>query len=113
MVSGGLASVFAVELTTGRALPAPTATTTRSVPSWLAIAQERAGQRAGTTFGNDSTVLVGDTPNDVKAGLEAGVRVIGVATGKTSLAELREAGAAWAIDAVAHVGALVGALVPD
>lgn len=33
-------------------------------------------------------------PNDVEAGATAGVRVIGVAGGKTSLEELREAGAA-------------------
>lgn len=69
----------------------------------VAIAQERASKRAGVAFGNDATVLVGDTPNDVAAGLAAGVRVIGVATGKTSLDELRDAGAMWAVDEVAAV----------
>jgi phosphoglycolate phosphatase-like HAD superfamily hydrolase len=34
-----------------------------------------------------------DTPNDVEAALTAGVRVIGVATGTTSMEELRTAGA--------------------
>ena len=57
------------------------------------IARRRAGERTGTRFDDDHVVLVGDTPNDVKAGLSAGVRVIGVATGKTSEEELREAGA--------------------
>ncbi|MFD1044202.1 HAD family hydrolase [Kibdelosporangium lantanae] len=59
----------------------------------VAIAQRRAAERTGTTFGNDHTVLIGDTPKDVEAGLVAGVRVVGVATGKTTVEELREAGA--------------------
>jgi len=60
----------------------------------VAIAQSRASARTGTTFGNRNTVLIGDTPNDVEAGATAGVRVIGVASGKTSVEELRKAGAA-------------------
>ncbi|MGH3855899.1 MAG: HAD hydrolase-like protein [Pseudonocardiaceae bacterium] len=59
----------------------------------VAIAQRRAAERTGVVFGNDATVLVGDTPKDVEAGLAAGVRVIGVATGKTNTQELRDAGA--------------------
>lgn len=64
----------------------------------VAIAQQRAAERTGVEFDNDATVLVGDTPNDVAAGLAAGVRVVGVATGKTSLGELRDAGATWAVE---------------
>jgi phosphoglycolate phosphatase len=48
-------------------------------------------------FGNEATVLVGDTPKDVEAGLAAGVPVIGVATGKTSAEELRQAGAQYVV----------------
>jgi phosphoglycolate phosphatase-like HAD superfamily hydrolase len=62
-------------------------------PKLVAIAQQRASERTGVAFDNESTVLVGDTPKDVEAGLAAGVRVIGVATGKTSGESLREAGA--------------------
>ncbi|MCU1658610.1 MAG: haloacid dehalogenase [Pseudonocardiales bacterium] len=62
-------------------------------PKLVALAQQRAAERTGVVFGNDATVLVGDTPKDVEAGLAAGVRVIGVATGKTSVQELRHAGA--------------------
>ena len=69
----------------------------------VAIAQQRASQRVGIEFGNDATVLIGDTPNDVAAGLAAGVRVVGVATGKTSLDELNQAGATWAVDEVQSV----------
>jgi phosphoglycolate phosphatase-like HAD superfamily hydrolase len=58
----------------------------------VALAQQRVRARTGVVFGDDGTVLIGDTPNDVEAGLAAGVRVIGVATGKTSAPELRDAG---------------------
>jgi phosphoglycolate phosphatase len=69
----------------------------------VAIAQQRASERTGTEFGSANTVLIGDTPNDVAAGLAAGVRVVGVATGKTDLEELRAAGATWVVDEVAAV----------
>jgi phosphoglycolate phosphatase-like HAD superfamily hydrolase len=59
----------------------------------VALARRRAGERTGVVFGGDATVLVGDTPKDVQAGLAAGVRVVGVATGKTSVQELQQAGA--------------------
>jgi len=62
-------------------------------PKLVTLAQQRAAERTGVTFGNDATVLIGDTTKDVEAGLAAGVRVIGVATGKTSVQELRDAGA--------------------
>jgi phosphoglycolate phosphatase len=63
----------------------------------VAIAQARATERTGAVFGNKSTMLVGDTPKDVEAGLAAGVTVIGVATGKTSAEELRNAGAHYVV----------------
>ncbi|MBB4910592.1 HAD family hydrolase [Actinophytocola algeriensis] len=73
----------------------------------VAIAQQRASERTGAEFGNEATVLIGDTPNDVAAGLAAGVRVVGVATGKTDLEELRAAGATWAIDEIKAVTRLL------
>jgi phosphoglycolate phosphatase len=60
----------------------------------VAIAQNRASTRTGTRFESRDTVLVGDTPKDIEAGIAAGVRVIGVASGKSSVQELREAGGA-------------------
>ena len=62
-------------------------------PKLVFLAQRRAAERTGVVFDKDATVLVGDTPKDVEAGLAAGVRVIGVATGKTSAQELRDVGA--------------------
>ncbi|MPZ84252.1 MAG: HAD hydrolase-like protein [Actinophytocola sp.] len=73
----------------------------------VAIAQERARQRTGIAFNKDTTVLVGDTPNDVAAGLRAGVRVIGVATGKTSIGELQNAGANWTTRSLRSVNEVI------
>lgn len=69
----------------------------------VAIAQQRASERVGAEFDNDATVLIGDTPNDVAAGLAAGVRVIGVATGKTGSDELDKAGATRVCRSVTEV----------
>lgn len=64
-----------------------------SRPALVAIAQRRATEHTGIVFDNGHTVLIGDTPNDVHAALTAGVRVVGVATGKSDEQALREAGA--------------------
>jgi phosphoglycolate phosphatase-like HAD superfamily hydrolase len=62
-------------------------------PELVRIARERAEAQTGARFELSDIVLIGDTPNDVKAALTAGVRVVGVATGKSTEAELAEAGA--------------------
>ncbi|MGV9368020.1 HAD family hydrolase [Amycolatopsis sp. NPDC003731] len=62
-------------------------------PELVRIAKERAEAQTGTRFELSDIVLIGDTPNDVKAALTAGVRVVGVATGKSTEAELAAAGA--------------------
>jgi phosphoglycolate phosphatase-like HAD superfamily hydrolase len=59
----------------------------------VAIAQHRATHRTGVVFDNAHTVLLGDTPKDVEAAATAGVRIIGVATGKDTVDDLHEAGA--------------------
>jgi phosphoglycolate phosphatase-like HAD superfamily hydrolase len=59
----------------------------------VTIARHRASERTGVDFDNTHTVLIGDTPNDVEAATTAGVRVLGVATGKSSLDDLASAGA--------------------
>lgn len=64
----------------------------------VTIAQKRASERIGTTFDNQHTVLIGDTPNDIEAGLTAGVRVIAVATGKSDADALSAAGATFIVD---------------
>ncbi|MEU5925233.1 HAD family hydrolase [Streptomyces antimycoticus] len=49
----------------------------------------------------DDAVLVGDTPYDVEGGLSCGVRVIGVATGRTNADDLRAAGATEVVEDLA------------
>jgi phosphoglycolate phosphatase len=60
-------------------------------------AVERGGQVAGKPLDRATTIGVGDTPRDVVACHGAGIRVVGVATGKYSVVELEEAEADWAI----------------
>lgn len=52
---------------------------------------KRAVERAGAPAG--SCLVVGDTPLDIHAGREAGAVSVGVASGKYSVQDLREAGA--------------------
>jgi phosphoglycolate phosphatase-like HAD superfamily hydrolase len=52
---------------------------------------------SGGALGEGGCFSVGDTPRDVSAGHGAGIRVVGVATGKYSVDELKDSGADWAI----------------
>jgi phosphoglycolate phosphatase-like HAD superfamily hydrolase len=63
-------------------------------------ALRRAELVSGGSLDDGSCIAVGDTPRDVKAGHGAGLRVVGVATGKYSVEDLREAGADWSIASV-------------
>ena len=57
------------------------------------IAWRRAGQEHDQLFDAGNTVIVGDTPNDVAAACSNGVLVVAVASGASSIDDLREAGA--------------------
>ncbi len=59
----------------------------------VTVAQQRAGAKHLVTFDANSTVLIGDSHHDVIAARATGVRIIAVATGQNSKAELMDLGA--------------------
>lgn len=56
-------------------------------------ARERASEKYGHGFAGRLTVVIGDTPHDVRGALDAGALAVAVATGKYTTEELRRAGA--------------------
>lgn len=62
-------------------------------PTLVGIAQARASQRLVHPFTPNNTILIGDTPKDIAAGLDGGAKTLAIASGKSSAKELREAGA--------------------
>lgn len=57
------------------------------------IAIERAFAATGMRFGPEETWIIGDTPQDIACGHASGLRVLAVATGRFSVADLGRAGA--------------------
>lgn len=62
-------------------------------PALVRVAQQRAGVRYGCDFTRETTVIIGDSLEDVRTGREGGARVIAVASGTTPRHELSAAGA--------------------
>ncbi len=56
-------------------------------------ALDRASRRLGAAVAPSDVLVIGDTPRDVSAATAHGVPVLGVATGRYGIAELRAAGA--------------------
>ncbi len=74
-------------------------------PELLRAALTRSSARS------EAAVFLGDTPADVAAGLEAGVRIVAVATGRTSAQELRSAGADTVLEGLTDTEAALAAIV--
>ncbi|WKD31345.1 HAD family hydrolase [Streptomyces xanthophaeus] len=72
-------------------------------PALVAIAQKRAEAKHGTAFHRENTVIIGDSLEDVRTGREGGAAVIGVASGRTTAAELSESGADIVLDSLEDV----------
>jgi phosphoglycolate phosphatase len=70
--------------------------------------RERAEAKYGESF---ATVVIGDTVYDVTAALANGARVIGVATGGTSMAELERAGAHAVLPDLSDVDAAIDTIM--
>lgn len=60
-------------------------------PELVRAARRCAGERYGVVFDRENTVIIGDTPADVEAGLRGDARVIAVATGSSDVRELSQA----------------------
>jgi phosphoglycolate phosphatase-like HAD superfamily hydrolase len=75
------------------------------------LAQRRAAAAYGQPFAKESTVLVGDTPNDVMAGHLGGARVVAVATGFSGRAALEAAGADAVLDDLTDTEAVLAAVL--
>jgi len=58
----------------------------------LSVVRDRAGQKYGTVFEEANTVYIGDSPRDVAAAKTGGARSIAVASGRSTVTELRDAG---------------------
>ncbi len=76
----------------------------------VGIARHRAEKTYGLSFDDDSTVLIGDTPNDVAAALASDARIIAVATGKDTAADLSAAGADRVLPDLTDTSAVLAAI---
>lgn len=73
----------------------------------VAVARERAAAKYAPAV---DTVLVGDTPLDVRAAHEAGARAVAVASGPYGVEELREAGADAVLEDLVDTEVVVAAV---
>lgn len=80
-------------------------------PPLVALARHRAERKHGIVFDETTTVLVGDTPKDVEAGHQGGARVVAVATGSSTVADLKAAGAEVVLPDLGDTGAVVAAVL--
>ncbi len=80
-------------------------------PNLVEVARRKAAAKYGIAFGPASTVLIGDTPLDVLAGREGGARVVAVASGRSTVAELRAAGADAVLADLVDTDALLRAVL--
>ncbi|RSN18756.1 phosphoglycolate phosphatase [Streptomyces sp. WAC 01325] len=76
-------------------------------PALVGVAQQRAQARYETGFTRSNTVIIGDSLEDVRTGLEGGAPVIGVASGKTSADSLQSAGADAVLESLEDVSKLL------
>jgi phosphoglycolate phosphatase len=76
----------------------------------VGIARDRAARRSGHQFGIGSTMIIGDTPADVIAARDGQARIIAVATGDFTAADLASAGAAVILPDLSNTPALLSAI---
>lgn len=71
-------------------------------------ARKRASEKYGHDFAGTRAVVIGDTPHDVRGALDADALAVGVASGKNTSDELREAGAHIVLASLTEFAGLYG-----
>jgi phosphoglycolate phosphatase len=74
------------------------------------VARQRAEKSRGVKVDNGRTVLIGDTPNDIAAARASAARMIAVATGKYTSADLAAAGADTVLPDLSSTPAVLAAI---
>lgn len=82
-------------------------------PELPEIARRRAERALGHPVAGNELVVIGDTPADVECGASIGARAIGVATGRYTVDELRDCGAAAVFADLSDTAAVVRAILAD
>lgn len=77
----------------------------------VGVARRRAGAKYETFFDESTTVLIGDTVRDVRAGKESGTYVIAVASGLDTVQELENEGADVTLPDLVDTSALIDAVM--
>ncbi len=77
------------------------------------IARRRAAEKYEVPFSSGSTILIGDTAGDVAAARDGGAQVIAVASGRSTAAELRQAGARLVLASLQELDVLVEAILDE
>jgi phosphoglycolate phosphatase len=77
----------------------------------VAIARQRAEEAHAQDYEDGQTILIGDTSNDVAAALGSGARIIAVATGNETAADLAAAGADTVLDDLTYTSAVIAAIL--
>ena len=76
----------------------------------LMMARSRAAEKYAVRFDEDSTVYIADSTRDVAAARTGGARCLGVATGRSTMSELRKAGADVVFEDLSDTPAVVRAV---
>jgi phosphoglycolate phosphatase len=76
----------------------------------LLSARGRAAEKYGADYTERSTVYIADSSRDMEAARFGGARSLGVASGRSSAGELRDAGADAVLDDLTDPAAVVGAV---
>jgi len=77
------------------------------------VAQKRAGEKYGSRFSRENTVIIGDTAQDVRAAHEGGARIVGVASGRDSIDDLHRAGTVVVLPDLTETARLLAVLAGD